>query len=223
MKKTTIGAAFIAVAVAFSGCGINGTLLGTGVGAGAGAGIGAGIGRVAGNTAVGAAIGAAIGGAAGALIGNQMEKQKKELEEQLPNTEIEMTNDGQAIKIIFDSGLLFNTNSSTLSSASRRDLSVFASNLLENPDTDIEIIGHTDSSGNDRINNPLSEKRAESVFRFLREKGVQSARMSFEGRGSREPIATNSTSAGKQKNRRVEVFILPSQKMIQEAEAGTLK
>lgn len=223
MKKTSIGAAFLAVALTFSGCGINGTLLGTGVGAGAGAAIGSGIGKVMGNTGAGAAIGAVVGGAAGALIGNRMDKQKKELEQQLPNTEVVAVNDGQAIKVVFDSGLLFNTNSSTLSSASRRDLAIFAENLVNNPDTDIEIIGHTDSSGNDKINNPLSEKRAQSVYTFLKENGVTVKRMNFEGRGSQEPVADNSTSTGKQKNRRVEVFILPGQKMLEEAKAGTLK
>lgn len=225
MKKLTLTASILAVALTFSGCdALNQTLLGTGIGTAAGAALGAGIGRVTGNTGAGAAIGAVVGGAAGAVIGNRMQKQKEELAKQLPNTQVEMINDGQAIKVVFDSGLLFNTNSSNLSTASKADLGKFASNLLSNPDTMVEIVGHTDSSGNDNINEPLSRKRAESVYSFLRDSGVKRDRMSFDGKGSREPVASNSTAEGKQKNRRVEVYILPSQKMISEAQAaGKLK
>ena len=153
-----------------------------------------------------------------------MDKQKKELEQQLPEgTQVESVNDGQAIKVVFDSGLLFNTSSSTLSSSSRNDLRKFADNLKKNDDTVLEIIGHTDNSGNDRINDPLSRDRAKSVRDFLEGQGVSSTRMKYEGRGSHEPAATNETVEGKRKNRRVEVFILPSQKMIEEAKAGKLK
>ncbi|MBL6452634.1 MAG: OmpA family protein [Porphyromonas sp.] len=225
MNRLSITAGIVAVALSLSGCGaINETLLGAGAGTAVGAGLGAGIGKVAGNTGAGAAIGAVVGGAAGALIGNRMEKQKKELEQQLPEgTQVETVNEGQAIKVVFDSGLLFNTSSSTLSSSSRADLRKFADNLNKNDDTVLEIIGHTDSSGNDRINDPLSLNRAKSVRDFLEGQGVSSVRMKYEGRGSHEPVDTNATAEGKRKNRRVEVFILPSQKMIEEAKAGTLK
>lgn len=223
MKKTTIAAAFLAVAVSFSGCGLNDTLIGAGIGTGAGAAIGAGIGKTAGNTGAGAAIGAVVGGAAGALIGDKMQKQKKQLEQQLPDTEVEAINDGQALKVTFDSGLLFNTNSSTLSSASKADLAKFARNLIDNPDTEVQIVGHTDSTGSDQINDPLSVNRAKSVNNFLLQEGVKSSRLSFEGKGSKDPIATNSTKDGRQKNRRVEVFILPNAKMIKEAQEGSLK
>lgn len=224
MKKLTFTASVLAVALTFSGCeALNQTLLGTGIGTAAGAALGAGVGRVTGNTGAGAAIGAVVGGIAGTVIGNKMQKQKEDLEKKLPNTQVEMINDGQAIKVVFDSGLLFNTNSSTLSSSSRADLGKFADNLLDNPDTLVEIVGHTDSTGNDNINEPLSKKRAQSVYNFLQENGVNRGRMSFEGKGSREPVASNSTAEGKQKNRRVEVYIIPSQKMIQEAKSGSLK
>ena len=225
MNRLSITAGIVAVALSLSGCGaINETLVGAGAGTAVGAGLGAGIGKVAGNTGAGAAIGAVVGGAAGALIGNRMEKQKKELEQQLPaGTQVETVNEGQAIKVVFDSGLLFNTSSSTLSSSSRNDLRKFADNLNKNDDTVLEIIGHTDSSGNDRINDPLSLNRAKSVRDFLEGQGVASVRMKYEGRGSHEPVDTNATAEGKRKNRRVEVFILPSQKMIEEAKAGTLK
>lgn len=179
MNRLSITAGIVAVALSLSGCGaINETLLGAGAGTAVGAGLGAGIGKVAGNTGAGAAIGAVVGGAAGALIGNRMEKQKKELEQQLPEgTQVESVNEGQAIKVVFDSGLLFNTSSSTLSSSSRNDLRKFAENLNKNHDTVLEIIGHTDSSGNDRINDPLSMNRAKSVRDFLEGQGVSSTRM----------------------------------------------
>lgn len=225
MKKLSVTAAFAATALTLSSCGdLNRVLLGAGAGTAVGAGLGAGIGKVAGNTGAGAAIGAVIGGAAGALIGNRMDKQRKQLEQQLPEgTQVESINDGQAIKVVFDSGLLFNTNSSTLSSASRADLKTFADNLKQNGDTVLEIIGHTDSTGNDKINDPLSLNRAKSVQNFLESQGVSSHRMSYDGRGSKEPVASNSTADGKRKNRRVEVYILPSKKMIEEAQNGTLK
>lgn len=225
MKRLTFTAGFVTIALSLSSCGeLNRTLLGAGAGTAVGAGLGAGIGKVAGDTGAGAAIGAVLGGAAGALIGNRMDKQKKELEQQLPEgTQVETINDGQAIKVVFDSGLLFNTNSSTLSSSSRDDLRKFADNLKKNDGTVLEIIGHTDSTGNDRINDPLSLNRAKSVCDFLKGHGVSPERMKYEGRGSHEPVATNATNEGKRKNRRVEVYILPSQQMIDEAKAGTLK
>jgi outer membrane protein OmpA-like peptidoglycan-associated protein len=130
---------------------------------------------------------------------------------------VEKVNDGEAIKVTFESGILFATNSSTLSTASRASLDKFATSLVNNPDTDVEIYGHTDSTGSDAINNPLSERRAESVYNYLISKGVQGLRMSYEGLGSKQPIADNNTVAGRSENRRVEVFILPNSKMINEA------
>ena len=103
---------------------------------------------MAGNTALGAVIGAAVGGTAGALIGKKMDKQKKELEATLPeDTKIESVNNGEALKVTFDSGILFATNSSTLSDASKSALRNFATSLKANPDTDIRIIGFTDNTG----------------------------------------------------------------------------
>lgn len=224
MKKRSLTAAAIAVALLLGSCGAKQSVIGGAIGTGAGAALGAGIGKVAGNTGLGAVIGAAVGGTAGALIGNKMDKQKKELEAALPDgTAIESVNEGEAIRVTFDSGILFNTNSSTLSSASTVALTEFAASLVKNLDTDIQIIGHTDSTGSDKINDPLSLKRAESVTNFLNKKGVASARLTTEGKGSREPIANNSTAEGRRQNRRVEIYILASAKMIQEAQKGTLK
>lgn len=223
MKKTSVIASAMALVVALSGCGLNNTAKGGLIGAGAGGAIGAGIGKVLGNTAVGAAIGTAVGGTAGVLIGKKMDKQKKELEAALPDASIETINDGEAILVTFDSGILFSTNSSTLSTKSRSALTKFAVNMNQNPDTDIRIVGHTDNTGSDKINDPLSEKRASSVYFFLSNQGVQTSRMVAEGQGSHNPIADNSTAAGRAANRRVEIYILPNAKMIEKAQNGSLQ
>jgi len=226
MKRVNLFACLmLSVAIVFSGCGASNTTKGTAVGAGGGAAVGAGLGALLNGgkgAAWGAGIGAVVGGAAGALIGNKMDKQKKELEA-IQNAQVETVNDGQAIKVTFDSGILFATNKSTLNQASITALTQFANSLKANPDTDVEIFGHTDSSGSDKINIPLSEERAGSVQNFLMGQGILSSRMTSQGLGSSQPVADNSTTAGKALNRRVEIFILPNSKMIQDAEAGTLK
>ncbi len=223
LNKKSIAALALSAALVLTGCGLSNTAKGTGIGAGAGALIGAGVGRVLGNTAIGAAIGGVVGGTAGALIGKKMDKQKKELEEQVKNAKIESVNDGQAIRVTFDSGILFATNSATLTTTSQTSLRNFAANLKVNDQTDLLIIGHTDNTGSDRINDPLSLNRASSVRTFLAGQGVSSSRMRVEGKGSHEPVADNSTAAGRKENRRVEVYILPNKAMVEAAQNGTLK
>ena len=223
LNKKSIAALALSATLILSGCGLSNTAKGTGIGVGAGAIIGAGVGRVLGNTAIGAAIGGVVGGTAGALIGKKMDKQKKELEEQVKNAKIESVNEGQAIRVTFDSGILFATNSSTLTSTSQNNLRNFAANLKVNDQTDLLIIGHTDNTGSDRINDPLSLNRASSVRSFLSSQGVASNRMRVEGKGSHEPVADNSTAAGRKENRRVEVYILPNKAMVEAAQNGTLK
>lgn len=223
MKNLSFLAALIlSCAVILSSCGASNTVKGGGIGAGAGAALGAGIGAIAGGgkgAAWGAGIGAVLGGTGGAIIGNKMDKQKKELE-QIQGAQVESINDGQAIKVTFESGILFATSSSTLNQASQSSLASFAQSLQNNPDTDVEIYGHTDSSGNDGINIPLSEQRAQAVYNFLLSKGVAGNRMITQGFGSSQPVADNTTAAGKAKNRRVEIYILPNEKMIRDAEQG---
>lgn len=207
-------------AMVFSSCGANRTVKGGGLGAGAGAAVGAGVGAIAGGgkgAAIGAGIGAVLGGTAGAIIGNKMDKQAAELE-QIEGAQVEKVNEGEAIKVTFESGILYATNSSTLNTASRTSLDKFATSLQNNPDTDVMIYGHTDSTGSDAINNPLSERRAESVYNYLISKGVSGTRIVSEGFGSTQPVADNNTAAGRAQNRRVEVYILPNAKMIQEAQ-----
>ena len=223
MKKQSLVAAFLAGSFALSSCGLDNAVKGAGIGAVGGAAIGAGIGRVLGNTALGTAIGGVLGGTAGTLIGRKMDKQKKELEASVKDAKIESVNDGQAIRVTFDSGILFATSSASLSAASQATLRKFAANLAEHSDTDLLIVGHTDNTGSDRVNNPLSYNRAASVRTFLLSQGVAETRMKVEGKGSTEPVADNSTIAGRRDNRRVEVYILPSKDMVKAAEAGTLK
>ena len=223
LNKKAIAAMLLSGGLILSGCGLSNTAKGAGIGAGAGAIIGAGVGRVAGNTALGAIIGGVVGGTAGTLIGKKMDKQKKELEEQVKNAKIESVNEGQAIRVTFDSGILFATNSSTLSSTSQNSLRSFAANLKANSQTDMLIIGHTDNTGSDRINDPLSLNRASSVRPFLSAQGVDSSRMRVDGKGSHEPVADNSTASGRKENRRVEVYIIPNKAMVEAAQNGTLK
>ncbi|MDR0231940.1 MAG: OmpA family protein [Dysgonamonadaceae bacterium] len=221
-KMNFFAALLLSAAVLFSACNASNTAKGTGIGAGAGAAIGAGIGALIGGgkgAAWGAGIGAVTGAGAGAIIGAKMDKQKKELEA-LQNAQVESINDGQAIKVTFDSGILFATGKSDLNAASKTALSQFAASLQAHPDTDVKIAGHTDSTGSDAVNQPLSEQRAASVKSFLVSQGVSSARMQTQGFGSSDPVASNATTAGKAQNRRVEVYILPNAKMIQDAEQG---
>lgn len=223
MKQLTklFGIVLLSGAMVLSGCGASNTVKGTGIGAGAGAAVGAGIGAIAGGgkgAAWGAGIGAVLGGATGAVIGKKMDKQAAELEK-IEGAQVEKINDGEAIKVTFESGILFATNSSTLNTQSRESLNKFATSLLNNPDTDVKIYGHTDSTGSDAINNPLSERRAESVYNYLVSRGVAGTRIVSQGYGSSQPVADNASVAGRAQNRRVEVFILPNAKMIQDAQS----
>jgi outer membrane protein OmpA-like peptidoglycan-associated protein len=216
---------FVCVALIFSGCNASNTAKGTGIGAGAGAAVGAGVGALINGgkgAAWGAGIGAVVGGTAGALIGHKMDKQKKELEK-INGAQVESVNNGEAIRVVFDSGILFATNKSDLNATSKNALTQFATSLKANPDTDVQIYGHTDSSGGDKVNIPLSKDRANSVEKYLESQGVSGARMITEGLGSSQRVADESTAAGKAANRRVEIYILPNAKMKAEAEAGTLK
>jgi outer membrane protein OmpA-like peptidoglycan-associated protein len=202
------------------------TAKGTAIGAGAGAVLGAVVGKLAGNTAVGAAVGGAVGAGAGALIGKKMDKAKKEAQA-VQNAQVESVTDAnglQAVKVTFDSGILFATNKADLNAASKSSLTQFAGVLKNNADCDVAIYGHTDNTGNDAINNPLSVKRAQAVQSYLLGQGVSAAQIkSVEGQGSTNPVADNSTAEGRKQNRRVEVYMYASQEMIKAAEAGTLQ
>ncbi|WP_310394096.1 OmpA family protein [Hymenobacter sp.] len=193
------------------------------IGAGTGAAAGAILGRVIGGgkgTAIGAIVGAAAGGATGAVIGRKMDKQAEELQNDMKNAKVERV--GEGIKITFDSGILFDTNAAALRPASVSEIDKMAAVLLKYPDTNVLVEGHTDASGSDAINQPLSERRAQAVATETIAKGVASNRVTTQGYGSSQPVGDNATAEGKQANRRVEVAIYANEKMKKAAEKGDL-
>jgi len=203
-----------------------GALIGGGGGAAVGAGIGALIGGGKG-AGIGSAIGAAVGAGAGALIGNKMDKQQKQLEEELGSqAKVEQTTDQnglQAIKVTFDGGILFPTGKYTLNPQAQADLSRFAVSLKENPGTNVQIYCFTDNTGSFAVNQRLSGQRADAVMSYLANSGVSPTRLSAEGIPMADYVASNDTHAGRAKNRRVEIYITAGQQMIEQANAGTLK
>mgnify|MGYP006270318243 FL=1 len=208
-------AVFLALVLLLGGCAsLSNTEQGAIIGTTAGAAGGAAVGRAAGGTAEGAILGAVIGGAAGALIGNRMDKKAEELEEELANAEVERV--GEGIKVTFDSGLLFGFDSAELSSDARGNLTEFSGSMEEFPETQILIVGHTDSQGSEDYNQQLSEDRAESATEYLIQQGLDPSRITTMGKGESEPVATNDTEAGRQQNRRVEVAIFASEEYRQE-------
>lgn len=197
------------------------TAKGGAIGAGAGAVVGGVIGRATGNTAAGAIIGAAAGGTAGAVIGRRMDKQAEELERELESAKVERV--GEGIRVAFDAGILYDVNSAELRPAAKRDIEKLAETLKKYPGTNVLIEGHTDNTGGRQLNQRLSERRAESVAAYARSLGVEPGRLTTKGYGFDQPIADNSTAAGKQENRRVEVAIFASEELKKDAEAGRLE
>ena len=203
--------------------GVSNTAKGGIIGGAGGAVVGGVLGRVIGGkggTAAGAIIGAAVGGTGGALIGRKMDKQAEELQRDMQNAKVERV--GEGIKITFDSGILFDTNKSDLRAASMTEIQKMAEILKKYPDTNVLVEGHTDASGSDAINNPLSQRRAQAVANYTISQGVDASRITTEGYGSTQPIADNTTEAGKQANRRVEIAIFANEKMKKAAEADKL-
>ena len=228
MKKILCVALSGALLLGATGCNMNNTGKGALIGAGGGGAAGAGIGALIGGgkgAAIGAAIGTAVGATAGSLIGKKMDKQKEELSK-IEGAKVESVTDQnnlQAIKVTFDEGILFKTGKSDLSQSSRDALNNFATSLLENPQTDVTINGHTDNTGSRAVNEKLSKERAQSVANYLIGKGVPSKRLTTNGLAYDVPVADNSTAAGRAQNRRVEVYITANEQMVKDAENGTLK
>lgn len=210
-----------------SGCtSLNNTAKGSMIGAASGAALGLLVGHLAGNKAVGAAVGTAVGAGTGAIIGKRMDNAAKAAAE-IDNATVETITDANnltAVKVTFDSGVLFATNKYELNNAVKSDLAKFAKVLKEYNDADVAVYGHTDSTGNDAINNPLSVNRATSVASYLMGQGVSSSQIKdVQGFGSKYPVADNATKEGREKNRRVEIYLYASQAMINAANNGTLK
>lgn len=203
-------AAAAAVLLLASGCESmserqRGTATGAGIGAIAGAVIGSATGGKAGT---GAAVGAAVGAVAGNLWSKRMEDKRREMERATAGTGVEVvrTDDNQ-LKLEVPSDISFAVNSAAIEPRLRPVLDAFASGLGSEPQMRVRVVGHTDNTGSDAINDPLSLRRAESVRDYLSDRGVATSRIEVSGRGSREPVATNDTPEGRAKNRRVEIFL----------------
>ena len=215
--KTKILSLLLCVGMLFA---CNNTQKGAAIGAGGGAVLGGVIGAIAGNTAVGAVIGGAVGAGAGAIIGNRMDKAKaKAAKVQGAKVEtVKDTNGLDAVKVSFDAGILFATGKADLNASSQSSITEIAKVLKENSDMDIAIIGHTDSTGSDKVNDPLSVNRAKSVSSSLKNQGVNNIKR-VEGQGSKNPVADTGTEEGRKLNRRVEVYMYASKQMIDSAKS----
>jgi outer membrane protein OmpA-like peptidoglycan-associated protein len=213
--------ALAACGLILSGCSsMNRSQKGAVIGAAGGGAIGGVIGRSLGNTAMGAIIGAAVGGTTGAVIGRKMDKQAEEMKQVLGDAEVKRV--GEGIVVEFKEKILFAFNSSDLGPNSQAGLGKLTEVLQKYPDTNIEVIGHTDDKGSDAYNQTLSEKRAASVATYLKGRGISSARITTQGKGETDPKVANDTDANRAENRRVEFVITANQKMIEDAkkEAG---
>ena len=229
MKKTLCILLSAMMMLGISGCGsLNNAAKGGLIGGGGGAAIGAGIGALIGKgkgAAIGGAIGAVAGGVAGTLIGKKMDKQREELA-RISGAQVDTCTDVngfEAIRVTFDSGILFGFNSSKLSEDAKASLSKFATSLINNPQTDVQIYGHTDNVGTRAANDKVSTARANEVKSYLVNSGVPGGRLSSQGLAYDYPVASNDTEAGRAQNRRVEIYITANEDMIKAAQDGTLK
>jgi len=203
----------LAAGLLVSGCkNMSNTTKGAVIGTGGGAAVGAVIGKTLGNTAAGAIGGAVVGGTAGAIIGGNMDKKARELEEEMEGVTVQRVEEGIAVS--FDSGILFDFDSSTLRQDGYDDLRKLARIVNRDKETTLMIVGHTDSRGDENYNLRLSERRAQSASTFLVSQGLASSRIQIVGRGEYEPISENESDAGRQKNRRIEVAIYASQEYV---------
>jgi outer membrane protein OmpA-like peptidoglycan-associated protein len=157
-----------------------------------------------------AAFGAAAGAMAGGMIGTILDQQAEDLRSSLENDGIIVTNTGEFLIVTLPGGLLFDVDSAAVRPAVQGDLAAVARNLIEYPDSMVEVLGHTDDTGSETYNQTLSERRAETVAGVLVRQGVAPARVRAAGRGETQPVATNDTPEGRQQNRRVEIFIRPN-------------
>ncbi len=212
MKRTLTLFVLMAFLLAAVNCASwNKTTRGAVIGGAGGAVLGGVIGHAAGNTLLGAILGAAVGGAAGAIIGNYMDKQAAEMQRDIEGAEVQRI--GEGIKITFDSGILFDIDKSDLRPVSKTNLGDLGKILNKYPDTNILIEGHTDDTGSDDHNMTLSKDRAQSVSFYMATLDVKSARFSTAGYGETQPIVTNDTLEGRQKNRRVDIAVMANDKL----------
>ncbi len=223
MKKSKITSLLLCGLLTFGSCNnMNNTAKGGLIGAGGGAALGAIIGGIAGHgkgAAIGAAIGTAVGAGAGVIIGKKMDK-AAEAAKQVEGAQVDQITDAnglQAVKVTFDSGILFGFNSSQLSTSAKNSLTDFAQILNNNPTMDIAVYGHTDKVGTLAANEKVSLARAKAVENYLEQKGVSSGQFkAVEGKAYYEYDDSKSAA----ENRRVEIYMYASEQMIKDAEAG---
>jgi len=225
LKKITTTAFVLLLIASFTNCkavqNANNKQKGAAIGVAGGALLGAIIGNNVGkgNSELGAVIGAAVGGGAGILVGNRMDKQAQKIENEIPGAQVERIDN--AIVVTFDenSGVYFDTEKYNINAASQETLNKLAGVFKEYPDTNILVVGHTDSSGPADYNMTLSKNRANAVTANLTSKGLMSSRFTTKWYGEEQPTNDNSTADGRAKNRRVNIAIIPNEKMINDAKA----
>ncbi len=199
-----------------------GAVIGAAGGAILGAILGNNVGK-GGNGEMGAVIGGVVGGTAGVLIGARMDKQAQKIEEEIPGATVERVDDGIVVTFDENSGVHFETNKHDLTPDSKQTLDKLAAVLTEYPDTNVLVVGHTDSQGSEAYNMTLSKNRAYAVTNyFTHEKGLNPSRFTTNWFGETKPIADNNTAEGRAQNRRVNIVIVPNEKMKEDAqkEAG---
>ena len=204
-RRLMKGALLLGLALSSTACAWSNKTKGAVIGTAGGAAAGAAVGSRTGSTARGAIIGAVVGGATGMIIGNQMDKQAEELMQEVPGATVQRV--GEGLVVTFDSGLLYDFDSSEIRSEAGRNLRSLAASMEEYANTDILIVGHTDSEGSDAYNQDLSLRRADAAYEYLALQGVDISRMFTSGRGEMEALASNDTDAGRQLNRRIEIAI----------------
>ena len=224
LKTNKILGLLLAIAFLFSSCeavkNTNKTQRGGAAGAAGGAVIGGVIGNNTGdgdNSVLGAIIGGVVGGAAGAYIGNRIDKQAKDIEQEIPGAEV--TRVGEGINVTFDenSGVYFATEKSNIAGESEISLLKLIGIFQKYPKTNIIVEGHTDSTGSDSYNMDLSKRRAQSVTDYLSSNGISTSRINTNWYGEEQPKFDNTTPEGRSKNRRVELAIVASEELKDEA------
>ncbi|MBD5203723.1 MAG: OmpA family protein [Bacteroidales bacterium] len=240
LTHSLIGVLCIGSLVTTTGCssiqktwnGMTQTGQGASAGGAIGAAVGTGIGALIGGgrgTWIGALVGGALGAGTGALVGNTMQKQREALEKELAAVndkadanaieiqKIKDSNNLEAIKLVMGNAVLFPTGSYQLSEAAKATLSRVAYNLKQFPESDVTVVGFTDNTGTEQLNQTLSEQRAQSVMDYLESQGVAASRLKAIGEGENDPIDSNATAEGRAQNRRVELFITASKQLIESA------
>ena len=154
--------------------------------------------------------GAIVGGAAGGLVGSALDAQARALQAQMTTPGVRVVNTGQTVNVTLPEGVLFGFDSAAVSGPAQSDLYALARNLQQYPNSTVQIVGHTDSTGAAAYNVGLSERRARAVARILTAGGVSGNRIAAVGMGASQPIASNDTEAGRAQNRRVEIVIRPN-------------